>query len=245
MTRLITRRDLFQAGVGALALQAAVRRLLADAPGALPQPLIPLDQRSKVALMKGEDRRKNIYNALMAIDKDITPALRRKKYVVIKPNNVSTVRQLAATHADALRGILDYLSERHKGEVVIAESSAGDTMSGYETFGYNRVRDEYKNIKLVDLNTEAKYEILPVLDADLHLTPVRLAARLFDPDAFIICAAMTKTHNTVVATLSIKNMVLGAPLHQAPKETPRWNDKRKYHGGVRQTNTTCSSPPRR
>ena len=30
-------------------------------------------------------------------------------------------------------------------------------------------------------------------------------------------------------------MVLGAPLHQAPKETPRWNDKRKYHTGIRQT----------
>jgi uncharacterized protein (DUF362 family) len=30
-------------------------------------------------------------------------------------------------------------------------------------------------------------------------------------------------------------MVLGAPLHYAPKETPRWNDKRKYHTGIRQT----------
>ncbi|MCC6569842.1 MAG: DUF362 domain-containing protein, partial [Anaerolineales bacterium] len=29
--------------------------------------------------------------------------------------------------------------------------------------------------------------------------------------------------------------VLGAPLRSAPKVTPRWNDKRKYHGGVRQT----------
>ncbi len=30
-------------------------------------------------------------------------------------------------------------------------------------------------------------------------------------------------------------MTLGAPLHQAPKETKKWNDKRTYHGGVRQT----------
>jgi uncharacterized protein (DUF362 family) len=27
----------------------------------------------------------------------------------------------------------------------------------------------------------------------------------------------------------------GAPLHYAPKERPRWNDKRKYHFSVRQT----------
>ena len=65
--------------------------------------------------------------------------------------------------------------------------------------------------------------------------PVRLAARLLDPEAFVICSCMLKTHNTVVATLSIKNMALGAPLHSARKETPRWNDKRLYHGGVRQT----------
>ena len=30
-------------------------------------------------------------------------------------------------------------------------------------------------------------------------------------------------------------MVLGAPLHQRSEGKPRWNDKRKYHGGVRQT----------
>ena len=77
--------------------------------------------------------------------------------------------------------------------------------------------------------TEAKYKIIPLLDFDLHTIPVRLAARLFDPEAFVICSAILKTHNAVVATLSVKNMTLGAPLHNAPKETPRWNDKRKYH----------------
>ena len=45
-----------------------------------------------------------------------------------------------------------------------------------------------------------------------------------------------KTHNMVVATLAVKNMVLGAPLRSVPGETPIWSDKRKYHAGVRQTN---------
>jgi uncharacterized protein (DUF362 family) len=65
--------------------------------------------------------------------------------------------------------------------------------------------------------------------------PCRLAARLLDPEAFVISSAVLKTHNTVIASLSIKNMVLGAPLHQATGETPRWNEKRKYHVGLRQT----------
>jgi len=192
---------------------------------------------SSVSLVRGDDRRKNVHDALEAVDDQIRPALRRKKYVVIKPNNVSTVNQLAATHADALRGILDYLEPRFKGPVVIAESSAGDTMEGFENFHYDRVAAERRaqKVSLIDLNHEARYETMPLIDFDIHPEPVRLAARLLDPEAFIICAAMLKTHNTVVATLSVKNMVLGTPLHSAPKATPRWNDKRRYHTGIRQT----------
>lgn len=191
---------------------------------------------SKVALVHGDDRRKNIHDALVTIDGQIRAGLRHRKYVVIKPNFVSTTNQLAATNVDAIRGILDYLEPRFRGPVVIAESSAGDTMDGFDHFHYGQLAAEYRaqKIDLIDLNREGKYEIIPVLDADLHVATVRLAARVLDPEAFVICSAMLKTHNTVVATLSVKNMVLGSPLHSAPGELP-WNDKRKYHVGVRQT----------
>jgi uncharacterized protein (DUF362 family) len=190
-----------------------------------------------VGLIGGEDRRKNITAALEVIDDQIKPQLKRKKSVVIKPNLVSTNRQLAATHADALRGILDYLAPRFKGPVYIAESSAGYTMEGYENFKYPDVVKEHRSqkVSLVDLNEEGLYEVIHVLNGDLHIQPVRLAARLLDPDSFVISAAMLKTHNTVIATLNVKNMTLGAPLHQKRGETKRWNDKRVYHGGVRQT----------
>jgi uncharacterized protein (DUF362 family) len=42
-----------------------------------------------------------------------------------------------------------------------------------------------------------------------------------------------KTHNAQLATLSVKNMVLGSPISAAPKEMPRWSDKRKLHVGIR------------
>ena len=194
-------------------------------------------RRSTVSLVKGEERRRLVHDALAAIDDQIRPALKRKKSVVIKPNNVSTVNQLAATHADTLHGILDYLAPRFKGPVFIAESSAGETMEGFENFHYDRVAAEHRSqhVGLVDLNAEARYKVIPLVNFDLHVVPVRLAARLMDPDAFVICSAILKTHNTVVATLSVKNMVLGAPIHNAPKEAPRWNDKRKFHVGIRQT----------
>ncbi|HWB96221.1 MAG TPA: DUF362 domain-containing protein [Bryobacteraceae bacterium] len=223
-----SRRNLLQMAAGAGVLSVARGQKMA---------LEGSDRRSAVALVKGEDRRKNIHDALVAIDEQIRPVLKTKKYVVIKPNNVSTVKPLAATHADALRGILDYLRPRFKGPVVIAESSAGETMEGFENFLYTRLVSENRSqkVSLVDLNAEARYEVMPLVDFDLHVVPVRLAARLLDPEAFVIGSAILKTHNTVIATLSVKNMVLGAPLHSAPKETPRWSDKRKYHVGVRQT----------
>ncbi len=236
MVDLLSRRMFFYLTGGAAGSRLALGQQT-PARQELPPPIHGFSKRSTVAVIPGQSRRKMVCESLEAIDQQILPVLKRKKYVVIKPNNVSTTNQLAATHADTLHGILDYLGPRFKGPVVIAESSAGETLTGFENFGYTKVAAEHKSQKvtLVDLNREAKYQVIPLVDFDLHVVPVRLAARLLDPDAFMLCAAIMKTHNTVVATLSVKNMVLGAPIHNAPGETPRWNDKRKYHAGLRQT----------
>jgi uncharacterized protein (DUF362 family) len=199
------------------------------------QPIFPYAQRSNVALVHGDNRRKNVLDALTSIDAETKIGLQRKKYVLIKPNLVSAEKDLASTHADAINGILDYLAPRFRGPVMIAESSAEDTLDAYHSFGYTKMEKERRSqqLSLVDLNREAKYETHTLIDYDLHITPVRLAARLFDPDAFVICCAVMKTHNAAVASLSVKNMTLGAPLHAAPGQG-RWSDKRKYHVGVRQ-----------
>jgi len=219
-----TRRAMLQIS----AFAPALRPLFGQAP--------PL-ARSTVSVVQGNDRRKNIAASLEAIDDQIGPVLRAKKYVVIKPNFVSTTNQLAATHAGVVHGILDYLEPRFKGPVMVAEASAGDTMQAFEEFRYQQIANEHRSqrVRLVDLNREARYVVVPLIDYDLHAKPARLGARLMDPDAFVICAAVLKTHNTVVATLSVKNMTLGAPLHSAPGVTPQWNDKRVTHNGLRQT----------
>ena len=77
---------------------------------------------------------------------------------------------------------------------MIAESSAEDTQEVYEARQYNRLVAEYREaqVSLVDLNREAKYETFPLIDFDLHVTPVRLAARLLDPEALVISSAVMK-----------------------------------------------------
>lgn len=196
-----------------------------------PAPIVPTNFRSTVSLVRGEDRRKLIYEALAGIDDELRPRLKRKKYVLIKPNLTSPTVQLASTHPDTLRGILDYLAPRFKGPVVIAEAASADTMVAYENFKYNQVVSEFRShkVSLIDLNLEGKYVAMPVIDSNVHVAQARIAARLVDPDAFILCAAMPKTHESMIMTAAVKNMVMGAPLHSPPKETPAWTDKRKFH----------------
>ncbi|MDR3717680.1 MAG: DUF362 domain-containing protein [Bryobacteraceae bacterium] len=233
MEHHFSRRDLFQTSVG---LYLATRAKLGAAPAPPATAPSAATGRSAVGLVRGENRIANIKAALELIDADIRRKLVGKKSVVIKPNLVSTNRQLAATHADALRGIIDYLGPRWKGPIFIAESSAGNTFDGYKSFKYDEVVRDFKgrDIKLVDLNEEGVYETVPLLDGDLHPQNCRLAKRLCDPDAFVISAGMFKTHNVLIATLNVKNLCLGAPLHSSRRDKP-FNDKRIYHGGVRQT----------
>lgn len=193
------------------------------------------EKRSTVALVRGDDRRANVRRALEAIDDEILPGLRRKKYVLVKPNCVAVNNQVGSTHADALRGILDYLEPRFQGPIVIADSSKDDTREAYENFGYDRVAAERRSqkVRLVDLNDETDFIQHEVIDRHLHLTPVRLAARLFDPDAYILGCALPKAHDWVVVTMAVKNLVMAAPLHSSRKESGAWHDKYTYHAGAR------------
>jgi uncharacterized protein (DUF362 family) len=202
-----------------------------------PEPFPALEKRSPVSVVQGDSRRKMTYEALVAIDDQIKPQLKTKKSVLIKPNNVGTTGGMGLTHVDTIKGILDYLAPRFKGPIVIGESSAGNTMQGFENFKYTALPAEFRRqkISLVDFNAEGKYIIMPLLDYDLHVVPARLAQQCFDPDAFVFSSAVMKVHNIAVVSLAVKNMVLGAPLHQGPKETARWSDKRRYHAGIRQS----------
>ena len=133
--------------------------------------------------------------------------------MVIKPNLVSTTNQLAATHVDALIGILEFLKSIGKlDNAIVAESSAGPTVQGFQNFGYTTLADKYK-VKLVDLDQEKYQTIMAFNETDAKPHPVRASSILANQaDNFIISACMLKTHNFAVATMSIKNIILGAPL---------------------------------
>jgi len=199
------------------------------------------DRRAKVALIKGENRRKNIYDALVAIDDQIRPAFKTRKYVLIKPNGFDPSRTIISTQLDTVHGILDYLAPRFKGPIVLAECTGNTSKEVLGGFGWDRVFAEHKplDIKLEVPNEEPnRYQTLRAIDYDMHPIPIRLGARFVDSDAFLISAAVMKTHNMVVATMSIKNVVVGAPLPPPPGQNRPMSEseKRKFHVGIRASN---------
>ncbi len=198
------------------------------------------DKRAKVSLIKGDNRRKNIFDSLVAIDDQIRPGLSRKKYVLIKPNGLDPRRQVGCSHQDAVHGILDYLGPRFKGPVVITDCGNLPAKRAFEEYGWAKVAAEHKplNLSVAVANENPRYELAIGIDYDLHLIPIRLAAQAFDPDAYLISCSVMKNHNMVVATLSIKNVVVGLTMTPPPGQRGARgeNDKRKYHVGIRQGN---------
>jgi uncharacterized protein (DUF362 family) len=167
---------------------------------------------SQVGLTKGDHRADMAFRALQPFSEQVKKSIVNKR-VLIKPNNVMINRQLAATHVDHLEGILEFLRSIGITEnIMIGESAAnGATFEGFDNYGYFDLQKKYR-VKLVDLDQEP-FELTYVFDEkDFRPHPVRTSSLVLDPDTFVISAAKLKTHDRVLATLSLKNIVFGAPI---------------------------------
>jgi len=167
---------------------------------------------SRVVLTTGDNRADLAFRALQPFSKEIASAIGNRR-VVLKPNNVSIDVPLCATHVDTLEGILEFLKSIGKlGNVIIAESAAnGPTLDGFSNYGYFSLLSKYP-VKLVDMDQEP-YDILHVFDEkDFRPHPVRTSKVLLDSGSYIVSVARMKTHDRAVATLSLKNIVFGAPI---------------------------------
>lgn len=191
---------------------------------------------SEVAITTGDNRADMAFRALQPFSKQIAQAIGKKR-VVLKPNNVSIDIPLCATHADTLEGILEFMKSIGKlNQCIIAESAAGGpTMDGFSNYGYLKLLNKYP-VKLVDLDSEKIEKIYVFDEKDFKPHAVRMSGILLDKDSYIVSVARMKTHDRVVATLSLKNIVLGAPVKDigfswSPSRKPGTvNDKPIVHG---------------
>jgi len=191
---------------------------------------------AQVTLTTGENRADLAFRALQPFSKQVAKAIGNRR-VVLKPNNVLIDVPLTSTHVDTLEGVLEFLKSIGKlGNVIIAESAAnGPTLDGFDNYGYYNLVSKYP-VKLVDLDSEP-FDILHVFDEkDFRPHAIRMSRVLLDRDSYIVSVARMKTHDRVVATLSLKNIVFGAPVKDlgytwtAARKKGTSSDKAIAHG---------------
>jgi uncharacterized protein (DUF362 family) len=175
--------------------------------------------RSRVALIHGHERYDNIHQALDQIASDID--LSGKQRVLIKPNFVVTDVPLAVTHVEAVRAVLDFVRARYDGPIIIAEGpSMQPAARAFRLHGYEPLVEAY-DVTLVDLNRDEPVPV-EVYDWRLHPLELHLARRVVESD-FRISIGPPKTHDAVIVTLSLKNMIMGALISQSAHAQPSPN----------------------
>jgi uncharacterized protein (DUF362 family) len=115
---------------------------------------------------------------------------------------------LAVTHPDAVRAVLDWLRRRTDVPIVVADGTAqSSTGEAFVTYGYPALVREYTNVRLLDLNTDESVD-LRAFDFRLRSRTLK-ASRLAVHSQLRISVAPPKTHDSVLVTLGLKNMVMG------------------------------------
>ncbi len=183
-----------------------------------------------VSLVKGDDHYKIVFQALKNIEDDIIKSIGNKT-ILIKPNLVLANNPACATDPVAVKAILDFLKPHFKKHILIGESTAAfdkvTTLDLFNQYGYSNLTNEY-NVKLIDLNM-ADYEYRYILGQDNKPVYIRITRPLLDPDIYVISAAKMKTHSQCIVTLSLKNVLMAAPINDYRKTDWKVGDKFNMH----------------
>ena len=164
---------------------------------------------SRVVIAKGDDRADNAFRTMQMLKKQIAAAIDKKR-VIVKPNVCADSNELADTHVDWLEGILEFLKSIGRTDVIIAESNPRSTFAAFDNMGYFRLANKYP-VRLVELNQEGA-DVVQVWKDETNLHSIRVSSLLRNPNNFIISCPRIKTHNVGVATIGLKNVVMGSPM---------------------------------
>jgi uncharacterized protein (DUF362 family) len=179
-----------------------------------------------VSVAREPSRYQSVSQALQLIQSDIATGLAKPRRILIKPNFVFDSKQLCATHVDTTRAIIEFLQAYNPKEVIIAESSAQSATRAFTNYHYHQLVKEY-GIELVDLDDDA-YDDVSIFtrlqEGQFGTTTVRVSKTVLDAE-YRVSPAVMKTHDTVIVTLSVKNIVMGSVL-----------DKTRMHQGYEAMN---------
>ncbi|MEL9940522.1 MAG: DUF362 domain-containing protein [Ignisphaera sp.] len=164
-----------------------------------------------VSIVRTFDHYKGSLNALELIEGEIREVVDNRRKFLIKPNFVSTTTYLAATPIETVEAILYFISSRFEpSEILIGESpSMGPLKDALKNFGYHRIKNLYREVEFVDLDDYDQQRFV-LVDENGKEFEVYVSKLLLDKSYVRISPCRAKTHDTVIVTLSIKNIVMGS-----------------------------------
>ncbi len=179
---------------------------------------------AKVALNHSTERVAALRQTLAAV-MDNMP-WQSYQHVVVKPNLVMYDRPYANTHPDALRTTLAMIRDYYVGPLTIAEGCAlHATPAAFAAHGYADLAHQH-NARLLDLNDDATIPVT-VYDRAEKAIELRMARTIIESDCRI-SLSLPKTHDTVLVTLSLKNMIMGSLVNRrvaTARMRPAWLDR--------------------
>lgn len=179
-----------------------------------------MSKTPKVSLAKSQNH-EGVLSALSLLKNDLKKKLSDIPSIVVKVNFVDTRTELATTPFQAVKNFVDFVSPFFKGEIVIAEApSWGVKVDPFEKYGFNQLIKEYSQVKLVNLK-EGKYIEKKIKYPQGEVVLSFSKAIIEAP--FLVSITRPKTHNCVIATLGLKNVIFGA--------MPSYNARLKAHKG--------------
>lgn len=164
----------------------------------------------RVSLVRGDNRKENIKQALTLIRDDIEP-IKNAKNILIKPNLVALKPVFSNTHVEAIEAVIEFIREIVSDTpITVGESSASafynklPTTKVFEDYDYYRLPKKYRNVRLTDFDNDKDYIYSPI-QSIVGDTNLRITKRAEEFD-YKISLAIPKTHNFAMATFGIKNM---------------------------------------
>ncbi len=144
----------------------------------------------------------------------------------LKVNFVDVRYPLACTHPDAVKAVVDVLRMvGFSGFVIAEESSVGDATEAFRSFGYFDAFRGYSDVELVDigrLSGDDNPDIpVKIFRWDRGSMVIKTHGYLVNAP-FLVSIGPPKTHDTVIVTLSVKNVAMALP---------KGREKAKVHQG--------------
>ncbi len=161
----------------------------------------------KVILVEGDNRRKAVREAVHSLGESFVDLVKAAKRIFIKVNLEHYELPLAATHVDAVRGLVDEIRQYSRADIFVGDAAHYGTKPAFTNFGYDRLLEDYQRVALVDLNDDQAV-VGHTVRADGSLQEIHRSKTVSDCDLRISLAPM-KTHRDLGVGLTVTNWSLG------------------------------------